>query len=70
MPTVTFSTKFFESLALRTAVGRGMPDLRQVIVPFPLESESEERVRWVAHHVYDAVMKGLTRSGTAAREVR
>jgi hypothetical protein len=56
------STKFFEPLAMATAKGKGMPQLRQVIFPFPLETLPEEEVREIAKNLFDEVTSHLVQS--------
>ncbi|MBI4234279.1 MAG: hypothetical protein HY686_07560 [Chloroflexi bacterium] len=62
---MTLSTRFFEGLALTTAKGRGMPALKQVILPFPYETLTEEQVRAHARRALDAVVKALTEAEAA-----
>ncbi len=59
-PTVTLSTKYFQALAVRTAAGRGMPDLRHVILPFPLETQEEPRVRQAGLDACKPIVDALT----------
>ena len=54
------STKFFESLANASAKGKGMADLPQVILPFPLETLPEAEVRAHARKSFSAVVGELT----------
>ena len=68
-PTVTLSTKFFETLAERSASARGMPDLRQIILPFPLDTMSEEYVQDVARAACAPIAQALTGPGPSMTAV-
>ena len=59
----------FKSLAIMTARGRGAPDLRQVILPFPLETALELRAREVARAALPEIVAGLTRTGGPMVEI-
>ena len=59
----------FKSLAIVTAKGRGAPALRQIILPFPLETATEQRVREVARAGLPEIVAGLTRSGGPMVEI-
>ncbi len=60
---MTLSTKAFEALGQVTARGRKMPGLHQVILPFPLETQTEEFVRSVARKAFPEVVRSLKESG-------
>ena len=47
---------------MATAKGKGMPQLRQVIFPFPLETLPEEEVREIAKNLFDEVTSHLVQS--------
>ncbi len=44
---------------MATAKGKGMPQLKQVIFPFPLETLPEEEVREIALNLFDEVKSQL-----------
>ena len=46
-----------------------MPDLPQIILPFPLETEAEERVRQVGQQLCDPVVRSLTAVDGALKEI-
>ena len=54
---------------MRSAIGRGMPDLPQIILPFPLETTSEEFVRQIGNQLTDPVAKGLLEIGQTVKEI-
>ena len=66
---MTLSTKAFEALGKVTARGRKMPALQQVILPFPLETESEEYVRSVARKAFPEIVRSLKEPGRASVEI-
>jgi len=66
MPVVVLSTRFFEPLAVATAKGKGMPDIRQVILPFPYEGLPEKQVRAIARKALPAILDALTRPDAPA----
>jgi hypothetical protein len=45
VPTVSVQTHVFEKVARSTALGRGMPHLRQAFVPMPVMGKSDEQLR-------------------------
>lgn len=47
---------------MATARGKSAPDLKQVILPYPYETLSEEQVREVARKALPVVLQALTRS--------
>ena len=58
---MVLSTRFFEPLAVATAKGKGMPHIRQVILPFPYEGLPEGRVRDITRRALPAILDALTR---------
>ncbi|GBD11066.1 hypothetical protein HRbin23_00717 [bacterium HR23] len=47
---------------MATARGKGAPDLKQVILPYPYETLEEQQVREVARKALPAVLQALTRA--------
>ena len=54
---------------MRSAIGRGMPDLPQIILPFPLETESEDFVRQVGSDLAETVAQGLIEVDETVKEL-
>lgn len=46
---------------MATARGKGAPDLKQVILPYPYETLPEEQVREVARKALPVLLQALTR---------
>mgnify|MGYP005860527631 CR=1 FL=1 len=61
---MTLSTRFFEPLALTSAKGKGLPDLKQVILPYPYETLPPERIREVARRAVAEVVRALTEASS------
>jgi len=57
---VTLVTKTFEGLARAAAKGQGMPDLRLVVLPHPLDSLPEPEIRQIARRHADEIIQNLT----------
>ena len=66
---MTLSTKAFEALGQVTARGRKMPGLHQVILPFPLDTQTAEYVRSVARKAFPEVVRSLREAGRPLVEV-
>lgn len=60
IPTMTIATSYYEDLLVETAEAEGMPDLRRIILPYPLEGLPDDAVRDVARRMFDAVVAALT----------
>lgn len=62
MPTVTFIGDKFEPLGKGVAGALGLPDLRYVTLPHPLNRFSEGDMAALATEHYGDVVKALTRA--------
>ena len=60
IPTVTIATAYYEELVAESALTEGMPDLRRVILPYPLEGQPEADVRAIARQALEPIMAALT----------
>lgn len=47
---------------MASARGKGAPDLKQVILPYPLETLPQEKVQEVARKALPVVLQALTRA--------
>jgi hypothetical protein len=56
---VVVVTEEFEALAERMAANAGRPGLRTVVLPYPLESRSEEEVRAIAREHRGSLLRAL-----------
>jgi hypothetical protein len=63
IPTVTLSTEFYADLLAETVVWDGMPDLRRITFPYPLEGQSEKNVRVITRIALDGIISALTDPG-------
>ena len=52
-------TKQFERLADATARGKGLPDVRRIILPFPYDQLDEAEIRRIARERLSSVVEGL-----------
>lgn len=59
-PTITLATSHYEDLLAESVLNEGMPDLRRVVLPYPLEGRSDEIVREVAGELIGLVIAALT----------
>lgn len=59
-PTVTFATDYYEDLLAECALTEGMPDLRRIVLPYPLEGQPGTLVQAVADRSTDLVVAALT----------
>lgn len=57
---MTLVTKAFEGLARAAAKGQGMPDLRLVVLPHPLDPLPEPEIRQIARRHADMIILNLT----------
>ena len=53
-------TKQFERLASTTAKGRGLPDLKMVVFPFPYDQLPDDKMREIARSKMEEVVQALT----------
>jgi hypothetical protein len=56
LPTVTVATAHFEHLVRSLAAMGGRPDLRLVVLPYPLEGQPEAEVRATARAAFDELL--------------
>ncbi|MEK7874530.1 MAG: hypothetical protein AAB502_11830 [Chloroflexota bacterium] len=56
---MTLVTKAFEGLAKASAKGRGVPDLRVVVLPHPLDSLPEKQIRQIVRQHSDVIIHNL-----------
>ncbi len=63
LPAVAVVTASFEDLAYRMREHNNRPDLRVLVLPYPLEDQAEHYVRHVARQAYPQLlaMLGATR---------
>jgi hypothetical protein len=61
IPTVTLVASYYEPLLRDTAAGEGMPDLRHVLLPYPIEGKDTEALRAIARAILPGVIAGLVR---------
>ena len=66
VPTVTLATAYYEELLTESAATEGMPDLRRVILPYPLEGRPEPEVRAIARRAVNAILGALTKADAPA----
>lgn len=64
IPSVTLTTAQYEDLVAESAVNEGMPDLRRVVLPHPLEAQPEELVRAVAARAVAPIIAALADSAS------
>jgi hypothetical protein len=60
---VVVITEEFVSIAGQIAGLRGHPDLRQLVLPYPLEARPEAEVRAIAADAYPRLLKVIGVSG-------
>ncbi len=58
-PTVTLATTFFEDLLRETAAGEGVPDLRYVMLPHPMEDRPDRETRAIARESVERLLSAL-----------
>ncbi|MBI3743968.1 MAG: hypothetical protein HY261_06770 [Chloroflexi bacterium] len=66
---MTLVTKVFQPLAVTSAKGRGMPAVPKIVVPHPLNTIPEDRVRAVATKALPEVIRSLTEPGRDIVEI-
>jgi hypothetical protein len=59
-PTITLATAYYEDLLAESVLNEGMPELRRVVLPYPLEGRSEALIREVARTAMPYVVAALT----------
>ena len=66
IPTVVLAVAHYEELLGESATAGGMPDLRRLILPYPLDGLPEDEVRAIARRAAPAVVAALTDPAAAA----
>ena len=66
VPTVSLATSLYEELVTSTARSEGMPDVKRVILPHPLEGVPDLDLESIARRVVDPVIGALTTAGSPA----
>ena len=66
VPTVSLATSLYEELVTATARSEGMPDVKRVILPHPLEGVPDVDLDSLARRIVDPVIGALTRPDSAA----
>ena len=66
VPTVSLATSLYEELVTATARSEGMPDVKRVILPHPLEGVPDVDLDAIARRVVDPVVGALTTAGSPA----
>jgi len=59
-PTLTLATAYYEDLLAESVLNEGMPELRRVLLPYPLEGQPEALIREVARAAIPIVVAALT----------
>ena len=57
LPTLVVATAHFERLARMLATKGGRPDVRMVVLPYPLEGRKESEVREIARQYFDQALE-------------
>lgn len=60
IPTVTLVASLYVDLLGESATTEGMPDLRRVVFPYPMEGRPDDEVAAAAHVRLDAIVAALT----------
>jgi hypothetical protein len=58
-PAVAVVTASFAELAVRMADHNGVPDLPVIVLPYPLEGEPDDDVRYVARRTYPELLEKM-----------
>ena len=58
-PAVTLVAAFYEALFVETAAAEGIPGLKRVVLPFPIEGLPDDVVRRAGREAFDAVAAAL-----------
>lgn len=66
VPTVSLATSLYEDLVAAAARSEGMPDIKRVILPHPLEGAPDIDIDAIARRVVEPVIAALTTAGSAA----
>ena len=66
VPTVSLATSLYEDLVAATARTEGMPDLKRLILPHPLEGAPNIDLDALATRVVEPVIAALTRADSPA----
>jgi hypothetical protein len=63
IPSVFVASSEFEDAAEVQARALGLPDVRRVIVPHPIQDATDEEMRAKAEAALDATLRALSRDG-------
>ena len=66
VPTVSLATSLYEDLVAAAARSEGMPDVKRVILPHPLEGAPDVDLDALAARVVEPVIAALTSAGSPA----